>query len=382
MRPLAVPGLLALLAGPAAAQDWSGLEASVQRGIASRLYPGAVVVVGTTDSILYARGFGRFSWDARSQRPHPDSTLWDLASLTKVMATASAAMRLWERGALELDAPVARYLPDFTGSGRERITIRMLLDHSSGLRAWAPLWRDYQTRDGAVHGLLAEQPTRAPGTVTRYSDLNAMLLGLVLEAVGQAPLDEVAAREVFHPLGLADTRFGVPPADLVRTAPSRIEGGRPSAGTVNDDNARRFRGVAGHAGLFSSGLDVARFAQAWLALARGRDLPWAAAVRARRFLESAPGFRPLGWASSDTTLDRSSFGSLTHRDVVGHNGWTGTQLWLDPTHDLFVVFLTNRAISPRGNGSLDPMRLVRADVSDAVHRTVAAMCPRAGGVVC
>lgn len=354
------------------AQEWAGVEAVVERGIQSRTYPGAVVLVGRTDTVLYAGGFGRVSWESRSARPHPDSTLWDLASLTKVMATTSAALRLVERGAIALDTPVVRYLPGFTGLGRDSITVRMLLNHTSGLRAWAPLWRDHDTRDAALAGLLTEWPREPPGTMTRYSDLNAMLLALVVEQAGGAPFDQVAAREVFDPLGLLDTRFGVAPADRTRTAPSRVEQGRPVAGAVHDDNARRLAGVAGHAGLFSTGRDVAQFAQAWLALARGRDLPWARAASARGFLERVANFRPLGWAVADTALTPSSFGLLVHGGVIGHNGWTGGTIWIDPDEDLFVVFLSNRTLSPRGNRSLSDIRLLRADLSDAARRVVGA----------
>jgi CubicO group peptidase (beta-lactamase class C family) len=375
-------GVWALAALPLYGQEWAAVEAAVAQGIASNLFPGAVVVIGRTDTILYAKGYGRFTWDTRSRRPEPDSTLWDLASLTKVMATASAALRLWDRGMLDLEAPVSRYLPEFTGGGREQVTVRMLLDHSSGLRAWAPLWREQRTRDGAVHALLRETPTRPPGSTTRYSDLNAMLLGLVLEQVAGARLDVVAHREVFEPLGMANTQFRVPPRDWPRTAPSRLDRGRATGGTVNDDNARRLLGVAGHAGLFSTGMDVARFAQVWLALVRGREGSWVSAARARRFLERTPGFRPLGWAMADTTVDRGAFGTMATEAIIGHTGWTGTSLWLDPDRDLFVVLLTNRAISPRGNGSLEPMRLVRAEVSDAARRAVGALCLEARGAPC
>ena len=363
--------------GTASAQIWAELEREVERGIRARTFPGAVVVVGRRDTILHARGYGRVSWARGAVTPSPDSTLWDLASLTKVVATAGVAIRFVDRGVLDLDAPVARYLSSFSGGRRDQVTVRMLLDHTSGLRPWAPLFREHRTREEAIGGVLAEAPRVTPGVASLYSDLNAILLGLVLERVGGAPLHLLATTEVFVPLGLSDLMFEVPSGDRVRTAPSRLLADRTVvAGVVNDDNARRLGGAAGHAGLFGSGLALARFAQAWLAEGAPRGARWVGDSTIRRFLaRSTPtGRRTLGWDTPDTTRPNTSYGALRTPTVVGHTGWTGTSLWLDPKADLFVVLLTNRSISPRGNRTLDDILEVRAAVSDAARRAMAAVC--------
>lgn len=388
--------LLALLAGAAPGpfagadaftQSFGPVGVLVEEGIRRGVYPGAVVVVGRADTVLYARGFGRLTFDSRARRPSADSTLWDLASVTKVVATASAALVLVDRGALDLDAPVARYLPRFTGGGRERVTVRMFLDHTSGLRSYRPIYRLTRTRQAAVDLLLQEPLERPPGSAVVYSDLNAMLLGLVVEAAAGEPLDRFAAKAVFSPLGMTRTGF---PALLPRglpAAPSRMEGGRPAPRRVQDDNARRLGGVAGHAGVFATGLDLARFAQTWLRegrLADGRQ--WVSAELLRGFLVRGADStaRALGWDVPDRSGEGpSNFGILTSERTVGHTGWTGTVLWLDPARDLFLVFLTNRSLAPRARRSLELIREIRAAVSDATLRAiVAADCAAARIFAC
>ncbi|HSR14661.1 MAG TPA: serine hydrolase domain-containing protein [Gemmatimonadales bacterium] len=369
-------------AGAADAQQWTGVDQAVQQGIAKRTYPGAVLVVGRSDTVLYEKGYGRTAWSSRSTRPDPETTLWDLASLTKVVATASATMVLVDRGELEIDAPVDRYLPEFAGPGKDRVTLRMLLDHTSGLRPWAPLYRQAD-RDGALAALFGEPLRREPGGAAQYSDLNAILLGLAVERAAGEPLDELANRAVFGPLGMSATHFRPTPAERSKAAPSRLAGRSPVAGIVNDDNARRLGGVAGHAGLFSTGADLARFAQAWLrSLTRGSN-GWVSPEVVRLFSERSPvsGTRALGWDTPDTATT-TSFGALAHRNVLGHTGWTGTSLWIDPAQDLFVVLLTNRTISPRGNRSLHDIKLVRAALSDAVRLAAGPSCGTERGVAC
>ncbi|HEX9755105.1 MAG TPA: serine hydrolase domain-containing protein [Gemmatimonadales bacterium] len=387
MMRLALPLVaLAWLARPArlAGQRWEEVDRAVAGAIEHRIFPGAVVVVGRRDTVLFARGYGRLTWRKSARRPRPDSTLWDLASLTKIIATTSLAMVYVDQGLLGLDDPVVGYAPEFTGEGREAITVRMLLDHTSGLRAWAPLWRESRTRDEALALVLREAPTRPPGMAAEYSDLNAILLGLVMERVGGARLDTLAVREIFRPLDLRDLRFGVRRADRRRTAPSRLErGGRVVTGVVQDDNARRLGGVAGHAGLFGSGLAVARFAQAWLSFGAAGEHPWVRPETVRRFFQRSPGAgsRALGWNTRDTAT-ATMFGTLAPPEAVGHSGWTGTSLWLDPTNDLFVVLLSNRSISPRGRRTLEAIRVVRGEVSDAARRAALGECGAAAAPSC
>jgi CubicO group peptidase (beta-lactamase class C family) len=341
----------------------------VERGIHQGIYPGAVVVIGRRDTVLYSKGFGHLSWARGAGKPSTRDTRWDLASLTKVVATTSSVMVLVDQGRVNLDAPVAQYLPRFTGAGRELITVRMLLDHTSGLRPYLPLYRLADNRAAALDLLFNAVPDRIPGTSPEYSDLNAMLLGLVVEAVTGESLDAFAERDVFTPLRLGSTVFTPALSPGLSVAPSWSARGRPVAGRVNDDNANLLGGVAGHAGLFSTGDDVARFAQVWLREGSTPDGPWVSAGAVREFLHrtARSGTRALGW---DTPEMRgtvpSIYGRLAGPDTFGHSGWTGTMLWIDPARDLFLVFLTNRSLEPRRRHSITALHTLRTALSDLV----------------
>jgi CubicO group peptidase (beta-lactamase class C family) len=368
---------LLLLQGPhQSGPNFASIGPLVERGIRQGVYPGAVVVVGRRDTVLYARGFGHLSWARGAPRPSARDTRWDLASLTKVVATASAAMVLVDEGRLELDAPVAKYLPRFTGEGRELITVRMLLDHTSGLRAYLPFYRLVSDRAAALELLYREPPIRIPGVRPEYSDLNAILLGLVVEAVSGESLDAFASREVFAPLRLQSTVFAPALTSALSVAPSWSRAGHPVPGRVNDDNANLLGGVAGHAGLFSTGDDIARFAQAWLSEGATADGPWVKPTLLREFLQRSTqsGTRMLGW---DTPEQRgrtpSIYGHLAGPRTFGHSGWTGTMLWIDPTRDLFLVFLTNRSLEPRARRSITALHTLRTSLSDLVLRLAPAL---------
>jgi len=373
-----IVSLLLFAAGTAAPiarsepDPYAAVAALVERGIRRGVYPGAVVVIGRRDSVLYSRGFGHLTWARNAPVPSPTTTLWDLASLTKVMATASSVMVLVDRGVVELDAPVARYLHRFGGGGRERVTVRMLLDHTSGLPAYLAFHRLVTTRDAAIEMLYREPLVREPGTAELYSDLNAILLGLLVEAVSSESLDAFAAREVMQPLGLTRTVFAPALSTGASVAPSRKVGGRPVAGRVNDDNAFLFGGVAGQAGLFSTGSDVARFAQYWLRQGAVESGHWVAPATMQEFLRRAsdpgtPGGRALGWDTPTVGGDTPSiYGTRAGSRTYGHTGWTGTMVWIDPGRDLFMVFLTNRSLDPRARRSLTAMRDIRSALSNLV----------------
>jgi CubicO group peptidase (beta-lactamase class C family) len=368
---------LAVAAVPVRAQSFEEIDAAVRDGIQRGIYPAAVVVIGRRDSILYARGYGHFTWSPSSRVPTPDSTLWDIASITKVLGTMSAAMRLVDAGRLSLDAPVRRYLPRFAGGAKDRVTVRMLLDHTSGLKSYAPLFKGARNRAGAVDLLYAEPLVRTPGEEPVYSDLNALLLGLVVESVSGTPLDRFVTREVFEPLGMVQSTYH-PPAALQRLAvPSALWRGQPVQGKVNDPNAAVFGGAAGNAGIFSTGMDLARFAQAWLRGGAGSNGQWVSPETIKIFLTrgSKSGPRLLGWDTPELNTDQVSlFGTLISDAAYGHTGFTGTELWVDPTRDLFLVFLTNRTFDPKVPDSMHRLRTVRAELSDAAIRLVPHGC--------
>jgi len=380
--PLAfVAALCGLVLGPSllGAQQFAQVDAAVRGGIQKGLYPGAVVVIGHRDTVLYAKGYGHLTWSRQSARPDPDSTLWDLASITKVVGTASAVLRLVDAGRIALDTPVVRYLPRFVGPGKNDVTVRMLLDHTSGLPPYVPFYRLAHSPQAVIERLYAQPLERAPGDSAAYSDLNAMLLGLLLEGVAAKPLDQVVREEVLDPLGLTQTLYHPPRDARRRIAPSGRYRGYPVRGEVNDQNAARFGGVAGHAGLFSTGGDLARFAQVWLRQGIGPNGHWVQAETMRVFLTPSlrSGTRLLGW--DGPTLDApaddpSVFGTLVSSAAYGHTGWTGTELWIDPARNLFVVFLTNRSYDPRTRRSIDKLRIVRAQLSDAAARIFPPVC--------
>lgn len=365
---------LMFLAGTARAQHFAAVDSAIRSGIDTGIYPGAVVVVGRADTILYTRGYGHYTWTATSAIPDPVTTRWDLASLTKIVATTSAAAVLVQQHRLNLDTPVSQYLPEFTGGRKSAVTVRMLLNHTSGMPPYAKLFQSAHSVAEARKQLFAVPLQRIPGASAEYSDLNAMLAGLVVERVSGQPLETFAESAVFHPLGMLSTRYRPTAADKAKAAPTGRYHGQPVGGVVNDQNAVVLGGVSGHAGVFSTGYDMARFAQAWLRGASDRG-DWLKRTTIAEFLAHSPtsGTRVLGW---DTPLPpggkkMSLYGRCATTSTYGHTGWTGTELWIDPGQNLFVVFLTNRSFAPSNpKESFLQLKEVRARVADAVRTEV------------
>jgi CubicO group peptidase (beta-lactamase class C family) len=359
------------------AQSVSRVDEAVRAGIQRGIYPGAVVIIGRRDSLLYARGYGHFTWDPGSPVPVPDSTIWDLASITKIVSTMSSAMRLVDQGRLNLEAPVSTYLPRFSGGLKGRVTVRMLLDHTSGLKSYVPFYQMAHGKAAATRLLYAQPLVHTPGDTAVYSDLNALLLGLIVEKVAGTSIDRFAAREVFTPLGMTQTMFRPEKKLRRRIAPSGLWRGQPVAGEVNDQNAVMFGGIAGHAGVFSTAADLARFAQVWLRAGAGPHGQWVSFQTMSRFLSRGAntGSRLLGWDTRERVAGEPSvFGDLTSDATYGHTGFTGTLLWIDPARDLFLIFLTNRTFDPRVPESVKELKAVRAAVSDAAVSLVPHGC--------
>jgi CubicO group peptidase (beta-lactamase class C family) len=359
------------------AADSTAFDNAVLSGVRQGIYPGAALVVGRHDTILFAKGYGRLTWSPSSPAVSIDSTFWDLASLTKVVATTPALMLLVERGRVALDSPVVRYVPEFNSPGTGAITVRHLLTHTSGLRGTLPL-KDAADSATALLMVLTTVPVVPPGTRMVYSDLNAILLGEIVRRVTGLPLDGFVTREVYTPLGLDQQMLFRPPKRLERRiAPTGLWHGHPIAGVVNDPNAARLGGVAGHAGLFATARGLARFAQFMLGegappggprILKGETVHvWTQiAVPARRGVSA----RTLGWEALPTGEETSSAGTMFGPHSYGHTGWTGTSLWIDPDRDVFVLLLTNRAYDPRVRGSFSKLKEVRGRVADAAARAV------------
>ncbi|HUL03546.1 MAG TPA: serine hydrolase domain-containing protein [Gemmatimonadales bacterium] len=357
--------------------DAGTFDPLVTHGIEAGVYPGAALVVGRRDTVLFAKGYGHLTWSASSAAVNPDSTLFDMASVTKVIATTTALMILVDRGKVRLEAPVATYIPEFDGTGTSGITVRHLLSHTSGLPATLPLAKATRDSTAALRMVFAATPVAPPGSRVLYSDVNAILLGEIVRRAGGEPLDQFASHEIFEPLGLRYTLFRPPSRMQSRIAPTGVWHGHPVAGVVNDPNAARLGGVAGHAGLFASAADVARFAEFILrqgTLADGRRVVRAETVRAFTTRVTPPGkgtrseARALGWQALPTGEEVSSAGTLFGPRSFGHTGWTGTSLWIDPERELFVVLLTNRSYAPRAARSFTGLKQVRGRVADAAAR--------------
>ena len=363
-----------LLPRPAHSQRFAGVDSAIRSGIAHNVYPGAVVLIGRSDTILYARGYGHLTWSDTSPVPGPSVTRWDLASLTKIVATTSSIARLVQDNRIRLDDPVVHYLPDFVGGRKSEVTVRMLLNHTSGMPAYAPLFKTAHSPAEARKELFAVPLKRVPGASAVYSDLNAMLAGFVVAAVTGEPLDKFAETAVFEPLGMLSTHFRPTGIDKTYAAPTGRYRGHPVGGIVNDQNGVVFGGVSGHAGVFSTGVDLARFLQAWLKAGNDRGT-WLKRATTAEFLTRSANSdtRVLGWDTPvpPGSIKPSLYGTCATTSTFGHTGWTGTELWFDPSQDLFVVFLTNRSFAPADpKGSFLQLKEVRARVADAVRRVV------------
>lgn len=343
------------------------------RAVSRRVFPGACIEVGTAASPVWRASAGCLTYDDRDPQPVSRSTVFDLASLTKPIATATAAMRLVERRALSIDDPVGEHEARWRGGDKAKITIRNLLEHASGLPAWAPLWREQSGRDAVVAAALATPLSYEPGSQSVYSDLGFIVLGAVLERAGGAALDRLFDETAAAWTGVddeADPLVFNPRADLrARVAPTRfaVSRDRLLMGEVDDDNASAMGGVAGHAGLFGTAGAVGAFARTvLLALSGDRRAEEALAGRGtlRRFVapSAVPGSsRALAW---DRMRATSSCGSRMSASAFGHTGFTGTSLWIDPARDFYAVLLTNR-VHPDAVPD-DSMQDVRRAFHDAV----------------
>jgi len=341
----------------------------VERGISAGGYPGASVVVGRRGASVWQKGFGNLSWERGSAPVSADRTIYDLASLTKVVGTTTALMVLYDEGKIHLDDPVSQYIPAFSGGAKDRVTVRMLLEHRSGLPAGRDLWRSAHTPAEARDEVISTPLGCEPGRCYEYSDLGADMLGFIVEAVSGQRLDTFLDERVFGPLGMTDTHFR--PADSLRSriAPTEIAPprGYPLQGEVHDENAYALGGVAGHAGLFSTAADLSIFAQMMLDGGEYDGQRIIADSTIALFTKRAAGTRALGW---DTCGGSGSCGQYLGEDAYGHTGFTGTSLWIDPQREMFVVLLTNRVHEARAKRPAKVIADVRADLADAAVLSV------------
>lgn len=323
----------------------------VQQEIADHRLPGAVVLIGDEDGVIYRHAFGEREVQPEREAMSAD-TIFDLASLTKVVATTTAVMQLVEVGRLQLDAPVARYWPGFAANGKASITVRELLTHYSGLRADLDMRHKWLGSKAARRLMQQQRPLYPSGTHYLYSDINFEVLGVLVERVSGQPLDAYCRRHIFKPLGMRDTGFR--PQQSARVAPT--EWGR--RGVVHDPTAYRMGGVAGHAGLFSTADDLARFAQMMLAGGQAGKVR----ILSRQSIglmtvpQSPQGqlrLRGLGWDVAVPFAANAE--TLPPVGAYGHTGFTGTSLWIDPVAGVYAILLSNR-VHPDGRGDVKPLR--------------------------
>lgn len=346
----------------------AAVDTIIQRAIHDGQMPGAVLLVGHNNQVVYRKAFG-----SRALEPHREpmtlDTIFDLASLTKVVATTTAVMQLVEHGQLRVNDPVAKYIPEFAQNGKDDITIRQLLTHFSGLREDLDLTQPWHGEQSALRMACAETPVYPPGSRFLYSDINFEVLGAVVERVTGISLDQYTERNIFMPLGMMQTRF-LPPAAWSRSiAPTEYdEQNKMLRGVVHDPTARRMGGVAGHAGLFSTADDLSKFAQALL---NGSPVLSPLMIEKMTTPQQPPTeqvLRGFGW-DIDSPFS-SNRGDLLPVGSYGHTGFTGTSLWIDPTTRTYIILLTN-AVHPRGKGSAVALRSkVATAVAAALQLTV------------
>ena len=329
------------------------LDSIVRDAIGNREVPGAVVLVGHDRKVIYRKAFGNRAIDPRGE-PMSVDTIFDVASLTKVVATTTAVMQLVQRGDIRLNDPVAKYIPEFSQNGKEDITVRDLLTHFSGLREDLDLTTSWQGQQTALTMAYAEKPVSPPGSRFLYSDINFIILGALVERVTDSTLDRYCESHIFGPLKMTHTRFLPLSSWRSKIAPTDYdENGKMLRGVVHDPTARRMGGVAGHAGLFSTADDLLKFTTALLT---GTSILSAQMVEKMITPQQPPTstiLRGFGW-DIDSQFS-SNRGSLLPVGSFGHTGFTGTSLWIDPTTRTCIIVLSN-SVHPRGKGNAVALR--------------------------
>ncbi len=341
----------------------------VRRGITAGAYPGASVVVGRKGYAVWQKGYGRLGWTTTSPAVVPEESIYDLASLTKVIATTTAAMILYDEGKLDLKAPVQRYLPEFTGEMKDQVTIEHLLTHRSGLAPGRQLWRTARTPAEAKQQVLESRLQQRPGALYNYSDLGPDVLGWVIERISGQSLDQFTESRIFEPLGMDDTGWRPARALVPRIAPTEVTPprGYPVRGEVADESAFALGGIAGHAGLFGTATDLSVFAQMMI---NGGEYEGTRIVKeetVRLFTTEVKDHRALGW---EVAAGERGAGEYLSHNAFGHTGYTGTSIWIDPDRDLFVILLTNRVHAARARRPGIIIADVRHDLADAAALAV------------
>jgi uncharacterized protein YbbC (DUF1343 family) len=383
-----VPSTPPAAAIPIPSAAFAPIDTLINDAVAHNQIPGAVVVIGHDGHVVFHRAYGMRSL-VPTRETMTEDTIFDMASLTKDLVTATAVMQLYQQGKIRIDDPVAHYLPEFGANGKQDITIRQCLTHYSGLAPDLDLTGPWHGRDEGLRRLFESAPVAAPGVVFRYSDENFIALGALVERVSGLPLEVYAQRNIVQPLGMVDSGYLPPAPKGDRIAPTQYidaEGNLSNHGTVlrgvvHDPTARRMGGVAGHAGFFSTAADVSLFAQALLDRLAGRpsNFPLDQLTLAKMTEPEQPAtgtsLRGFGW-DIDSPFS-SNRGTLFPLGSFGHTGFTGTSLWIDPQSDSYVIILTN-AVHPDGHGHAVALR---SSIADAAAQAIGIKTQESGQLV-
>ncbi len=338
--------------------DFTNIDEVIQSAITDSAFPGAVILVSKEGKIIYEKAFGHLSYDDTSAVV-TTNTIYDIASLTKVIATTTAAMICYDRNLFDIDDPVSNYIPEFAQNGKENVTIKNLLLHNSGLPSFKPFYKKYSSPDEVISDIYSTPLQYQPGTKTVYSDLGIITLAKVIEKVTGKSLDDFSQEEIFKPLDMNSTYFNPPDSLKYKIAPTEYDDywrNKLVWGKVHDETAFMLNGVAGHAGLFSTASDISHLLLMLLnkgnynskQIIKGKTIQ----LFTKRYSQQST--RALGWDTKSNT--GSSAGDLFDSTSFGHLGFTGTSVWVDPTRNLFVIFLTNRVYPTRENKKLHKVR--------------------------
>jgi CubicO group peptidase (beta-lactamase class C family) len=348
------------------------LENLVNSGIANKYFPGAQLLIGTPEKILMKQNFGKYTYDADAESVS-DNSIFDLASVTKVIATASAIMQLYDNGRLNINDNVWLYIPEFANNGKEDIRISNLLLHNSGLKAWIPFYKTLTKKEEVLEAIYNIKLDYPVGSKFVYSDLNAVLLGIIVERIAEMPLDQYCKLNIFEPMGMRSTSF-LPEEGMKKMAlPTENDTywrNRLLKGEVHDETAAMLGGVSGNAGLFSNAEDLYKFLSIMLlkgkyynAISRGlREEILAKPDIIDLFIKkwnitNYTNTRGLGWDTKpEPGANRAPCGEKFSDNSFGHTGYTGTSVWCDTDKNLIVIFLTNRVYPSRENNGIREIR--------------------------
>ncbi|MFA5405387.1 MAG: serine hydrolase [Ignavibacteria bacterium] len=359
--------------------DFSKIDSIVYSGISNKYYPCAQLIIGYGDDMIYEKNYGNLTYDENSEKLS-GYNLFDLASVTKVIATTSAIMKLYEDGKLELDEYVGKYIPEFNNNRKEKITVRNLLLHNSGLKAWIPFYKYYTTKEEVLNAIYNITLEYRPESKFIYSDLNAILLGLIVEKISKQSLDEYCTDNIFEPLGMKSTFFNPKENYIEFCTPTENDSywrNKKLQGEVHDEAAYILGGVSGNAGLFSDARDLYTFIR--MMMNRGKYYnPHTRGLKEERLFReetvdlftskpvniSYTNSRALGWDTKpEPNKYRTQCGESFPENCFGHTGYTGTSVWCDKENKIIVIFLTNRVYPSRGN---EGIKEIRPDLHNAI----------------